>query len=129
MPVIYTIGETVFDIIFELDQPVAAKAGGSLLNTSVSLGRLGLPVQFISEYGTDKVEIHKDSLSSGQRVLIIDDLVATGGTALAACNLIKKLGAEVVELAFIVDLPELGGRKKLESAGFKVYSQTEFEGE
>jgi adenine phosphoribosyltransferase len=62
-------------------------------------------------------------------VLLCDDLLATGGTALAACNLIKKLGGEVVECCFIIDLPELGGKKKLEAAGIKVFNLIEFEGE
>lgn len=81
------------------------------------------------EYGTDAIEIHKDAIIGGQKVLIIDDLIATGGTALAASKLVQRLGGEIVELAFIVDLPDLGGRHKLESAGLAVYSQTSFAGE
>ncbi len=65
------------------------------------------------EYGTDSVEIHKDSILPGQKVLLIDDLIATGGTALAACKLIEKLGGEIVECGFIIDLPDLKGREKL----------------
>jgi adenine phosphoribosyltransferase len=75
------------------------------------------------------IEIHKDAIEPGKKVLIIDDLIATGGTAMAAANLVKKLSGEVVEIAFIVDLPDLGGRKKLEQAGYAVYAQTEFEGD
>jgi adenine phosphoribosyltransferase len=78
------------------------------------------------EYGTDTIEIHSDAVGPGQKVLIVDDLIATGGTAVAAAKLIKKLGGEVVELAFIINLPELGGSRKLESHGLKIYSQTEF---
>ncbi|MBU0501916.1 MAG: adenine phosphoribosyltransferase [Candidatus Margulisbacteria bacterium] len=85
--------------------------------------------EYALEYGTDTVEIHKDAIEAGQKVLIVDDLVATGGTAAAAAKLVKKLGGKVVELAFIVDLPDIGGREKLESAGYSVYAQTEFEGE
>jgi adenine phosphoribosyltransferase len=85
--------------------------------------------EYALEYGTDTIEIHKDAIQKGQKVLIVDDLIATGGTAMAAAKLVKKLQGEVVELAFIVDLPDLGGRKKLEAAGYKVYAQTEFEGE
>ncbi|MFA4858776.1 MAG: adenine phosphoribosyltransferase [Candidatus Margulisiibacteriota bacterium] len=85
--------------------------------------------EYALEYGTDTVEIHKDAIEHGQKVLIIDDLIATGGTAMAAAKLVKKLGGVVEEFAFIVDLPDLGGRKKLEHAGFAVYSQTVFEGE
>ncbi|PIN87183.1 adenine phosphoribosyltransferase [Candidatus Woesearchaeota archaeon CG10_big_fil_rev_8_21_14_0_10_44_13] len=81
------------------------------------------------EYGTDTIEIHKDAITKGQNVLIVDDLVATGGTALAACRLVEKLGGKVVECAFIVDLPDIGGRKKLEAKGYKVYAQCEFEGD
>jgi adenine phosphoribosyltransferase len=81
------------------------------------------------EYGTDTIEIHKDAITAGQKVLIIDDLVATGGTALAAAKLVKKIGGEVIELAFIVDLPDIGGSKKLVDAGYKIYAQTVFEGE
>ncbi|MCX5749165.1 MAG: adenine phosphoribosyltransferase [Candidatus Saganbacteria bacterium] len=85
--------------------------------------------EYSLEYGTDAIEIHKDAIAKGMKVLIIDDLLATGGTATAATKLVKKLGGDVIELAFIVDLPDLGGRKKLEDAGYSVYSQTEFEGD
>lgn len=81
------------------------------------------------EYGTDTIEMVKGSIQEGQRVLIVDDLIATGGTALAASKLVKKLGGELVELAFIVDLPDLGGGKKLKEAGLKYYAQCEFEGD
>jgi adenine phosphoribosyltransferase len=85
--------------------------------------------EYALEYGTDTIEIHKDAIEKGQKVLIIDDLLATGGTAMAAAKLVKKLHGEIVEIAFIVDLPDLGGKKKLEAAGYKVYAQTFFEGE
>jgi adenine phosphoribosyltransferase len=85
--------------------------------------------EYALEYGTDVVEIHQDAIEKGQKVVIIDDLIATGGTAMAAAKLVKKLHGEIVELAFIVDLPDLGGRKKLEQAGYSVYAQTFFEGE
>jgi len=81
------------------------------------------------EYGKDTIEIHKDAIKEGDNVLIIDDLIATGGTALAACNLIKKLGGNVVECGLIVDLPDLKGREKVESSGYKVFSLVDFEGE
>jgi len=93
-----------------------------------------LPAEVVSqeyalEYGTDRIEIHKDALEKGERVLLVDDLLATGGTALAAAALIEKLGAVVVEMAFIVDLPDVGGKKKLMDKGYKVFALTEFEGE
>jgi len=81
------------------------------------------------EYGTDKVEIHKDAITNGDKVLLVDDLIATGGTALASCNLIKKIGGDIVECSFVVDLPDVGGKKRLQDAGYKVYNVVEFEGE
>lgn len=81
------------------------------------------------EYGTDTIEIHKDSFKEGQKVLLVDDLLATGGTCLGAYELIKKTGAEVVEACFIVDLPDLGGGKKLSDHGIKWSALVEFEGE
>lgn len=81
------------------------------------------------EYGTDVLEIHSDAIQKGQRVLIVDDLLATGGTALAAASLVQRLGGKIIELCFIVDLPDLKGGDKLKTAGFKYYAQTEFEGE
>ena len=81
------------------------------------------------EYGTDTVEIHTDSIKEGQNVLIVDDLIATGGTCLATAELVKKLGGNIHECAFIVDLPDLGGSKKLKDVGLNYYSQTFFEGE
>ncbi len=81
------------------------------------------------EYGTDRIEIHKDALSQGARVLVIDDLVATGGTAEAAVKLIEKLGGVVIEACFIVDLPDLGGADRLSKQGIPTFSLVEFEGE
>lgn len=72
------------------------------------------------EYGSDTLEIHKDAIQPGQRVVIVDDLLATGGTALASVNLAKQLGGEIMGLAFVVELDALGGRKKLE--GYDVHS-------
>lgn len=92
-----------------------------------------LPAQTIGhdyelEYGADRIEMHVDAISKGERVLMVDDLIATGGTAEAACALIEKLGGEVVECAFLVDLPEVGGRRRLEQQGRKVFTLCTFEG-
>ena len=84
--------------------------------------------EYSLEYGKDRIEVHKDAIAQGMNVLVVDDLIATGGTALAACNLVRKLGGRVVECCFIVDLPELGGKNKLERAGYKVFNLVEFEG-
>jgi adenine phosphoribosyltransferase len=93
-----------------------------------------LPAEVVSqeyelEYGKDRIEIHKDALKKDERVILVDDLLATGGTALASAALVEKLGGVVVEMAFVVDLPDLGGRKKLMGKGYKVFTLTEFEGE
>ncbi len=93
-----------------------------------------LPFESISheyelEYGTDKLEIHKDAIQKGNRVLLVDDLLATGGTALAGAALVEALGGTVAEMAFIVDLPDVGGRKKLEECGYKYHFLVEFEGD
>jgi adenine phosphoribosyltransferase len=80
------------------------------------------------EYGTDTVEVHSDAFSKGDNVLVVDDLIATGGTAEAAIKLIERSGATCVGASFIIDLPELGGRKRLEALGKKVLTLVEFEG-
>ncbi|MBM3558000.1 MAG: adenine phosphoribosyltransferase [Alphaproteobacteria bacterium] len=84
--------------------------------------------EYTLEYGVDVIEIHDDAIQRGQTVLIADDLIATGGTAIAACRLIERAGGKVAGLCFIVDLPDLGGRKKLETAGYKVQTLTAFSG-
>jgi len=81
------------------------------------------------EYGHDRVEIHIDAIQKGDRVLLIDDLIATGGTAAAAIELIHQVGGEVVECCFVIDLPDVGGRARLEKLGQKVFSLCEFSGE
>jgi adenine phosphoribosyltransferase len=80
------------------------------------------------EYGSDRIEIHTDAIVKGERVLLVDDLIATGGTAEAAVHLIGALGGEVVECAFVIDLPDLGGIRRLENLGLTVFSLTSFEG-
>jgi adenine phosphoribosyltransferase len=80
------------------------------------------------EYGSATVELHTDAVKPGQRVLLIDDLIATGGTMLAGKALLEKLGATVLEGAAIVDLPELGGSKKLKDAGLKLFTLLDFAG-
>ena len=81
------------------------------------------------EYGTDRVEIHLDAVGEGETVLIVDDLLATGGTALATLDLLRQAGADIVGCSFVVDLPDLGGRKRLEEQGVSVLTLVEFEGE
>lgn len=81
------------------------------------------------EYGADRIEIHVDAIAKGDRVLLIDDLIATGGTAQAAATLIAKMGGEVIECCFVIDLPDVGGRKRLEKMGLKVFALCAFEGD
>ena len=81
------------------------------------------------EYGSDQIEIHIDAIKEGERVLIVDDLIATWGTVEAAVKLIQKMKGEVLECCFIIDLPDIGGSKKLESMGQNVFSLCEFEGD
>ena len=81
------------------------------------------------EYGKAEVEIHKDAFQKGDKVILMDDLIATGGTMLAASSLIERLGAEIIEAAAIIDLPDLGGSKKLREKGLSIYSVCQFDGE
>ncbi len=88
-----------------------------------------MSVEYQLEYGSDEVEIHTDSLLPNQNVLIIDDLIATGGTACAAVDLVRKAGAEVVGASFVIDLPDLGGNDRLSSMGVPVRALTSFPGD
>ena len=81
------------------------------------------------EYGTASVELHKDAFKPGDNVVLVDDLIATGGTMLAATRLIRRIGAEIVEVAAMIDLPDLGGSRKLQDEGLQVYTVCSFEGE
>jgi adenine phosphoribosyltransferase len=81
------------------------------------------------EYGTDRVEIHVDAVSKGERVLLVDDLLATGGTAVAAIRVVERTGGKIAGCAFVIDLPDLGGRRRVEAIGHTVVSLCEFEGE
>jgi adenine phosphoribosyltransferase len=80
------------------------------------------------EYGTATVEIHEDACKAGDRVVIVDDLIATGGTMMAGKNLLERLGAHVIEGAAIIDLPDLGGSKLLRDNGLPLYTIAEFSG-
>jgi adenine phosphoribosyltransferase len=96
------------------------------------LGKLPAEVvrhEYELEYGKDTVEMHKDAIGKGAKILVVDDLLATGGTALAAASLVEKLGGSVSELAFLVNLPEAGGYIKLKNRGYNVFCLTDFEGE
>lgn len=81
------------------------------------------------EYGTDRVEIHTDAILEGEQILLVDDLIATGGTAVAAIDLIRQAGGEIVGASFIVDLPDLGGSRLLRERGVTPHALCEFEGD
>ena len=86
-----------------------------------------ISAEFEKEYVKDKMEIHEDAIKKGDKVLLVDDLLATAGTSSASIRLIEKLGGEIMECAFIIDLPDLKGKEKLK--GYKVFSLVSFEGE
>jgi len=134
----YIKGEIDFNVIVGIESR-GFIIGGALAYT---LGRGFVPIrkkgklpaetikhEYELEYGTDIIEIHKDAIKKGDKVLLVDDLLATGGTALAAAALIEKLGGTVAEMCFIVDLPDVGGAKKLKAKGYKIFALTEFEGD
>lgn len=114
---------------------VASALSYALTKGKVMLRKTGkLPgetvgIDYALEYGTDRIELHKGAVRFGQRVLIVDDLIATGGTALAGIALLRSEGAVVDEARFLVDLPDLGGAGKLKAAGVNPVSLMMFEGE
>jgi adenine phosphoribosyltransferase len=85
-------------------------------------------IAYSLEYGIDEMEMHKDAVAEGERVILVDDLIATGGTAEGAVKLLRNMGAEVLAACFIVDLPELGGAAKLRALGVPVRTLVSFEG-
>ncbi len=85
-------------------------------------------IAYSLEYGVDEMEVHTDAIGQGQRVLLVDDLIATGGTAVAATNLLRRMGANIVAACFIIDLPELGGAEKLRALDVDVRTLMSFEG-
>jgi adenine phosphoribosyltransferase len=85
-------------------------------------------IAYSLEYGVDQMEMHKDAVVRGEKVVLVDDLIATGGTAEAACRLLTQMGAEIVAACFIVDLPELGGARKIKKLGVPVRALMQFDG-
>ena len=85
--------------------------------------------EYTLEYGVDVIEMHEDAVAPGSRILIVDDLIATGGTAEATAKLIKRSGGNIVAAAFVIDLPDLGGMKKLQAMGIESHALMAFEGD
>jgi len=127
----------------QIDKVVGLEARGFILGGAIAhqltvgfvpIRKKGkLPGAVISEaytleYGEAVMEMHDDAIKAGEKILVVDDLLATGGTAAAGIKLIERLGGEIVSTSFIIDLPELGGRKVLEDMGMDVHVLCEFEG-
>ncbi len=128
----------------EIDKVIGIEARGFIVGAPLAyaLGKGFVPIRkkgklpaetvghdYELEYGTDRIEIHTDAITPGERVLLVDDLIATGGTAEAATRLIEKIGGKIVECCFVIDLPDIGGRKRLEKRGYSVFALCEFEGD
>ncbi|MBB5720951.1 adenine phosphoribosyltransferase [Loktanella ponticola] len=128
----------------EIDQVVGLEARGFILGGAIAhqLSRGFVPIRkkgklpgktieqsYTLEYGEAVMEVHDDALKPGQKVLLVDDLLATGGTAEAGIKLIERMGAQVIGCAFVIDLPDLGGRKRLESMGMDVHTLCSFDGD
>lgn len=128
----------------QIDKVVGLEARGFILGGAIAhqlsvgfvpIRKQGkLPGKVISqaytlEYGEAVVELHDDAIEAGEKILVVDDLLATGGTAEAGIKLLERLGGEIVSCAFVIDLPDLGGRAKLEAMGMDVTALCTFEGE
>ena len=116
---------------FAIGGALAVKLGAGLLliRKDGKLPGQTIAEDYALEYGTDRLAMHVDACAPGARVLIVDDLLATGGTALAAARLVKRVGGEIAGARFVVDLPGLGGSKALAEAGIDIRSLMEFEGD
>jgi len=127
----------------EIDKVVGLEARGFILGGAIAhqLTKGFIPIRkegklpgktlkqpYNLEYGQAVMEIHDDAITPGEKVLIVDDLLATGGTAEASIKLVERLGGEIIGCAFIIDLPDLGGRDLLERLGMKVHALVEFSG-
>ncbi len=128
----------------DVDYVIGIEARGFILGGAVAheLGRGFIPIrkegklpwkvigkEYELEYGVDRIEVHADAIREGDRVLLVDDLIATGGTADAAIDLIRESGGDLVAAAFVIDLPDLGGSQRLRDKGVKVHTLVEFEGD
>ena len=127
-----------------LDKIIGLEARGFILGGAIAhqLGKGFIPIRkqgklpgktisqaYTLEYGEAVMEIHEDAIEPGEKVLVVDDLLATGGTAQAGLKLLEKLGAKVIGCSFVIDLPDLGGRKLLESMDMRVHTLCAFSGD
>ncbi len=127
-----------------IDAVVGLEARGFILGGAIAhqLGTGFVPIRkkgklpaatiseaYTLEYGEAVVEVHDDAIQAGQKILLVDDLLATGGTAEAGIKLVERLGGEIIGCAFVIDLPDLGGRSKLEALGMEVHALCAFDGD
>ena len=109
--------------------PRAVGAGFIPIRKKGKLPHETVRVAYSLEYGLDEMEMHRDAIEPGEQVLLIDDLIATGGTAEAAVKLLRGLGAEILAACFVIDLPELGGARRLQALDVPVHSLVAFQGQ
>ena len=116
---------------FLLAAPVAYKlhTGLAIVRKKGKLPSRCLAQEYTLEYASNTIEMHDDAIKPEEKIILIDDLCATGGTALAACDLIEKLGGKIIGMGFLVDLPFLNGSKKIKDRGYELYSLVEYESE
>ncbi len=127
-PVDLVAGIEARGFLFGAALAVRLGTGVLLIRKDGKLPGATIAEDYALEYGTDRIAIHADACAPGARVLLVDDLIATGGTARAAVRLLRKAGATVTQAAFVVDLPELGGAEALRGDGIAVTSLVAFEG-
>ena len=127
----------------KIDQVAGMEARGFILGGAVAhqlsagfipirkkgkLPHVTVSVAYSLEYGVDEMEMHEDAVKKGEKVILVDDLIATGGTAEGAVKLLRRMGAEIVAACFVIDMPELGGARKIRDLGVPVRSLIAFEG-
>ncbi len=122
------VGTEARGFLFGAPVALALNVGFVPVRKPGKLPRATLSESYELEYGTDKLEIHADAIHPGDKVLVIDDLLATGGTIEATVKLIRRLGGEVTDAAFVIDLPALGGEARLEAQGVHCFSLVSFDG-
>ncbi|MDA9556814.1 adenine phosphoribosyltransferase [Vibrio sp.] len=128
MGVTKVVGTEARGFLFGAPLALALSVGFVPVRKPGKLPRATIGQSYELEYGTDTLEIHTDAIEQGDKVLVVDDLLATGGTIEATVSLIRQLGGDVEHAAFVINLPDIGGEEKLKGLGLKVYSLCDFPG-